>query len=312
MTQAAETARPFCSELSRGVGEPLGATASRIDNWLLIEYGGYWPYEPLDAAVFAGSLRDHLAAQLDAAGRARLLLTKRPGGSREGPFRVIYGTTRERGSWFRRLEVAGHPDLMGLDVASSLRGEGEPVGEPLVHPLALVCTHGVRDRCCARYGQPLCRAIQRIADPEWAWQCTHVGGDRFAGNLVFLPEGLYFGRVGRREAEAVLASYLIGRIELAFYRGRSSHPFPVQAAERHVREATGLDGFHDLRLLDVRRAGPEQFRVELLAELAAVVHELDVGTEIGEPELLTCKAETPSRPRRFVVRAHRERSVAAR
>ena len=27
----------------------------------------------------------------------------------------------------------------------------------------------------------------------------HVGGDRFAGNLVCLPEGLYFGRVGPEE-----------------------------------------------------------------------------------------------------------------
>ena len=310
MTEAVETARPFCSELSLAVGEPLGATASRIDNWLLIEYGGYWPHDPLDAAVFAGTLRDRLSAQLEAAGRARLLLVKRPRGTREGPFRVVYGTTRERGSWLRSLEVAGHPDLLGLDVASSLLGEGEPVGEPVEHPLALVCTHGVRDRCCARYGQPLCRAVQRLAGPEWAWQCTHVGGDRFAGNLVFLPEGLYFGRVGGAEAETVLAAYLLGRIELSFYRGRSCHPFPVQAAERHVRETTGLDGFHDLRLLGAQRTGSGEFRVELLAELAGVVHELVVGVEIGEPELLTCKAEAQSRPRRFVVRAHRDRAAA--
>ena len=42
-------------------------------------------------------------------------------------------------------------------------------------------------------------AVRRAARPdrsEWVWQCTHVGGDRFAGNLVCFPEGLFFGRVG--------------------------------------------------------------------------------------------------------------------
>lgn len=310
MTAATETARPLCAEMSRELGEPLAATASRIESWLLVEYAGYWPYEPLDAAVFAGSLREHLASQLRAAGRARLLLVKRLGRGRKGPVRVIYGTTRERGSWFRWLEVESHPDLMGLDVASALRGEAPPAGEPLEHPLALVCTHGIRDRCCARYGQALCGAVRRLAEPQWSWQCTHVGGDRFAGNLVLLPEGLYFGRVGPDDAERVFASYLAGKIELQFYRGRSCHAFPVQAAERHVREATGLHGFHDLRLLGLDRVGAGEFRVELLAEVAGVVHEVAVATELGEPELLTCKSEAPSRPRRFVVRAHREHRVA--
>lgn len=310
MSAAPEAARPFCAERSREGGEPLAATASRIEHWLLVEYAGYWPYDPLDAAVFAGSLRDHLRAQLDSLGSTRLLLVKRPGRDREGSVRVVYGTTRERGSWFRRLEIDGHPDLLGLDFAACLRGDAPPIGEPLDHPLALVCTHGIRDRCCARFGQVLYRAIQRLADPEWAWQCTHVGGDRFAGNLVVLPEGLYFGRVGRKDAETVLASYLAGRIELRHYRGRSCHPFPAQAAEGHVRLATGLTGFHDLRVVSTRKDGDSQWAVELLAELAGIVHEVQVGVEVGQPELLTCRAERPKRPRRFVVREHRERDAA--
>ena len=33
------------------------------------------------------------------------------------------------------------------------------------------------------------------------WQSSHIGGDRFAGNVVFLPEGLYYGRVEPAEAD---------------------------------------------------------------------------------------------------------------
>jgi hypothetical protein len=303
-------ARPLCADVSAQSDEPMAATASRVEHWLLIEYGGYWPYEPLDAAVFAGRLREHLVAQLASLRYARLLLVKRPGRGREDRVRVVYGATPEHGRRFYTLELDGHPDLLDLDVASALRGDAPPPGEPLDHPLLLVCTHGIRDRCCARYGQALSREVHRSVDPEWLWQSTHVGGDRFAGNLVVLPEGLYFGRVGRTDVAPLLASYLGGRVELQLYRGRSCYAFPVQAAEAHVRAATALTGFHDLRLLGARKTAPDAWTVELLAELAGVVHELEVGVVVGEPSFLTCKAETPKPPRHFVVRSHRERDAS--
>jgi hypothetical protein len=295
--------RPFCAETAREVGEPLAATASRIEHWLLIEHTSYWPYEPLDAAVFAGPLREHLAAQLDALPRARLVLVKQPGRRRDRGLQVVHGRTTEAGEQFHRIEVETHAALLDLDLTT-------PVGEPLEHPLLLVCTHGIRDRCCARFGQTLLRELLREADPDWVWQATHVGGDRFAGNLVILPEGLYYGRVGQDDIAPILASHQAGRIELPRYRGRSCHPFAVQAAEGHVRRVTGLAGIGDLRFLSARRDARERFTVELLAEPAAMVHEVEVGVELGEPALLTCKAVEPQRPRRYVVRAHRERKTA--
>jgi hypothetical protein len=286
--------RPLCAELSAARDEDVGATASRVENWLLVEYGGYWPYDPLDAAVFAGSLRDELAATLASLPNARLLLVKRSGGARRDRVEVIYGATPERGAWFRRLELDHHGQLAELQPAP------DGPGEPLEHPLLLVCTHGIRDRCCARYGQALCRAIDRLADPAWIRQCSHVGGDRFAGNLVVLPEGLYFGRVGATEAAPLLAAYLEGRIDLDRYRGRSCWPFAAQAAELAVRRQRGLTGFHDLRVESVRRTAPERWEVAVLAEVAGDTIRVEVVREHGEPTLLTCRAKEPRRPRRFV------------
>jgi hypothetical protein len=295
--------RPFCAEVARDAGEPLAATASRVEHWLLVEYGGFWPNEPLDAAVFAGPVREHLAAQLAAHPRARLLLVKRPRRRPERGFEVVYGTTVEEGGRFRRLEVGAYGELLDVDLSGA-------AGDPVEHPLLLVCTHGIRDRCCARYGQETLREVQRQADPAWVRQVTHVGGDRFAGNLVVLPEGLYFGRVGREQVGPILSSYGAGRIELPWYRGRSCHPFAVQAAEGHVRRTTGLTGIGDVRLVAARRDSRDRYTVELLAGPDGTLHELEVGAELGEPALLTCKAHEPSRPRRFVVRAHSERSAA--
>jgi hypothetical protein len=292
--------RPFCAEVSLARGEPLGATASRIEHWLLVEYGGYWPYEPLDAAVFAGTLRDHLQEQLARLPRSRLLLMKRPGRARRDRVTVAYGVTRERERRLYSLTIDAHPDLLDLDLAAALNGEGDHPGAPVDHPLLLVCTHGIRDRCCARYGQPLCRAAQ-AAEPGWAWQSTHVGGDRFAANLLVLPEGLYFGRVDAEALPPLLRDYRAGRVALDWYRGASCYPMRVQAAEIALRRTTGLRGFYDLRF-----AGRENGRVRMRAEVAGDVHEVEVAEEVdADAAFLTCKAERPRRARRFVGRASR-------
>jgi hypothetical protein len=298
-----DTERPLCAEESAARGEPIAATASRVEHWLLVEYGGYWPLEPLDAAVFAGRLKEQLTAQLAALPHARLLLVKRPQRDRGERVRIFFGATPERGRWLRTLELDGHPDLLDVDVTAALRDA--ELGEPVGHPLLLVCTHGIRDRCCARYGQALCRELHAHADPDWLWQASHVGGDRFAGNLVCLPDGLYFGRVEPHRVRPLLGDYLAGRIDMALYRGRSCYSFAVQAAEARVREDTGLNGLDDLRLVSLRRAEPSSWTVTFAAEVAGDVHEVDVELEHGPPVHMTCRARELRSPRRFVARARR-------
>ena len=305
MAEAPAADRPLCAEVSAAAGESVAATASRVEHWVLVEYSGYWPYDPLDATVFAGGLRAHLESQLARLPLSRLLLVRRPGRARREHVRLVYGATPERGGTFRALTLDRHADLLRLDVAGALLGESEVLGEPLEHPLLLVCTHGKRDRCCARYGQALCAALHERAPEGWVWQASHVGGDRFAGNLVCLPEGLYFGRVGRPDVEDVLSRYLEGAIGLERYRGRSCYPFAVQAAELAVRQRAGLTGFHDLRLQSAERVDAAVRRVRFVAELSGDVHEVEIEAALGSPAYLTCRSPEPKRPRRWVVRSHR-------
>ena len=63
----------------------------------------------------------------------------------------------------------------------------------------LVCTHGVHDTCCAIRGRPVAAALAA----EWpgqVWECSHVGGDRFAPNVVVLPDGFYYGNLDPESA----------------------------------------------------------------------------------------------------------------
>jgi hypothetical protein len=286
-----ESRRPLCSEVGAELGEPLGATASRVDHWILLEYRGLWSPSPLRGSMLDGSVKAHLGEQLARAALSRLLFIRRPKRPTGSRIACYTGSTPEHGSRFYRLELESHEELVGLDLF------GRDRGEPVDHPLLTVCTHGKRDRCCARYGRALYDALCDQLDPEWVWQCTHVGGDRFAGNLVCFPEGLYFGRVRGVDVWPLLDAYLAGRIYLDCYRGRSAYTFPVQAAERSLRTRLGLAGIDDLSLVGVEsRDGAWHVSFDA----AAKRHEVDVTTEEGELTYLTCYADRAERPLHYV------------
>jgi hypothetical protein len=300
-TDSTRGSRSFCSELSEANGEPLSASASRIDHWLLVEYRGVWVRDELSGSLLSAAVKDHLRTQLGVLARSRLLFVRRPERRGHERLAVFYGRTTERDAWFRSLELAGHEELVDLDVVGAFSGSGPPAGEALAHPLFVVCTHGKRDPCCARRGRPLYEGLREAADEGWVWQSTHVGGDRFAGNVVCLPEGVYYGRVTRLGALTVLAEHLAGRIDLEHYRGRCCYSFPVQAAEREVRARTGLRELDAVRVESVTPVADGAWRV--LLDAAATRYRVEVVAEHGELTQLTCAAVSPKSPRRFVVRS---------
>ena len=303
MARGPDERRPFCSAVSRAHGEPLAATASRVDHWLLIEYRGAWRRDALGDSLLSPRLKEHLREQLHLLRPSRLLFVRRPDRRAESGRRVFVASSRPGAERLLALEVEHQDDLDGVDLAGAAQG-GSAVGAPVRHPLLVVCTHGKRDRCCARHGRPLYDALRAAAPTTEVWQSTHVGGDRFAGNVVALPHGAYYGRVDPDDVDGLVAAIDADRVDLDRYRGRSAYPFPVQAAERAVREAGGLRGLDDLVLIGSERRGDDTWRVGFRTPDGAT-HRLDVVAERGEAEFLTCDAAEPRHPRRYRVTAHR-------
>ena len=290
--------RALCAEISLADAEPLGATASRVDTWILIEYRGLWAHDAVDGSTLSPELKAHLGRQRASLPQSRILFVRRQERrSRDGLVAFVARTT-ETERTLRRVELEGYNDLLELDLASA--------GDQVEHPLLLVCTHGKHDRCCAKFGRPLYDAVREQVDEEWVWQSTHVGGDRFAGNLVVLPDGVYYGRVKPSEAWPLLECALQGQIHLPHYRGRCCHSFPVQAAERAIREQTGLRGVTDVRLLGVERRDGD-WAVAL--EAGGASYSVDVRREEGEPTHLTCSTEALRRPSRYVAGTPRARAA---
>jgi hypothetical protein len=106
----------------------------------------------------------------------------------------------------------------------------------------LVCTHSRRDRCCAKFGLPLQAALQHAAK-GLVWHSSHVGGHRFAPNVVLLPHGIMLGRVAPDDVSGLVADVQAGRLpEPRFWRGRTCLSPPVQTAEILARQALSYRG----------------------------------------------------------------------
>lgn len=94
------------------------------------------------------------------------------------------------------------------------------------------------------------------------------------------------------------------RVHLPCYRGRSCHGFAAQAAERAVREATGVLAVSGVRVNEIAKAG-EGWRAEV--EVDGVVYDVDVHRELGAPTHLTCSTAEVKRPNHYVAGSPRAR-----
>ena len=264
------TRRAFCSALSSESGEPLAATASRVDHWILVEYRGGVGARPARREPFSPEVKEHLSAQARGACRTRGCCSSGSRGARRTR-RTARSSRTSRPGEERLRRARGRASAR--PARRRLRRRARRRRAAVEEPMYLVCTHGKRDRCCALHGRPVYDALRHETDPARVWQSTHVGGDRFAGNVVVLPHGLYYGRVAPADARRVLAATSAGKVELERYRGRSAYPFRVQAAEQALRESEGLIGIDDLELVGTARGDDGTWRVRFRTPDAAV-HEL--------------------------------------
>jgi len=104
----------------------------------------------------------------------------------------------------------------------------------------LVCTHASRDKRCGRSGPQVLNALQDLlkekgvgTDKVYVDASSHVGGHKYAGVVVVFPPGDYYGYVGAKNAEGVVAAYLDPKRPRAneLWRGRMGIDEDAQARE---------------------------------------------------------------------------------
>ena len=231
-----------CATASLELSEPLAATAATAVTWLLVEQTGPWGGKALTESHLDPDLGRALDAACAGTG-VRIALIRRPGRHADclptARREVVVAHTVPGRSWVRRASVTDPAELLALDFAALGVGDHQGFGaEHVGGPLALVCTNGRRDRCCALLGRPLAADLAAAGHSE-VWEVTHLGGHRFSPTMLVLPYGYAYGRLTAESAKEVLAVTAAGHMAPRWARGCSGWDRPGQAAELAVRELTG-------------------------------------------------------------------------
>jgi hypothetical protein len=261
-----------------------------VRRWILLEQPGSWGPD----ALTQSGLPLEVGHELRKLGRGlgiRVILIRR-GVRISGVKRKCYFIRTDHGPSYRADMFLDEPgDLLDMDLASFASG-GEVAGATeRPDPVFLVCTHGRHDACCSIRGNAVSRVA--CASPgKDAWECSHIGGDRFAANLVCFPHGIYYGRVGSDDVVGLMDDYEAGKLQLDHYRGRCSYPFAYQAAEYFVRRETDMTAIDGLSLDGASKTDGGLAATFLLADGRRA--EVQVRASGSEPQRLTCGAQGPS------------------
>jgi (2Fe-2S) ferredoxin len=264
----------------------LAGTAPPTRRWLLLEHPGPWRIE---AIAGAGIDPDVLSILLAKAGSdTRVLLVRRPGRlDRQAPRSwILAGLDIDTitGPWRQDSDL--------LDAAAALTDSS--IGAVRSDPVVLVCTHGVHDVCCALRGRPVAATLASRW-PELIWECSHIGGDRFASNVVVLPDGFYYGNLDPDSALATVDAHVAGTIRPEYLRGMARYLPPVQAAVIAAYQHYGPLGPADISVRATEHIGPhhghgsETF-VDLVVEPLQQLIRVDVVSLRRPDAQLTCRA----------------------
>jgi hypothetical protein len=165
--------------------------------------------------------------------------------------------------------------------------------------VALVCTHGSRDVCCAVRGRPVAAALAARPGLD-VWESTHLGGCRFAGNVLLLPAGDMIGGLDAGNAAEVVDTWRAGRLDRRHHRGRVGRPVLVQVAEALAAEALGEDRRGAVTVHSLTRAGEPGLH-RAVVEHDGRHHDLVLRLSAGPAARLTCSARAPEHARRAEV-----------
>lgn len=285
------TAKTRCADASEARAEPLYGTASVVRRWLLVEQPGSWGFDALTR------LPDPAGVELRRRARAagvRLVLIRR-GARFAGEKRQCYFVRTQDCDhpYMATLAVAGLDELLDVDLSPLAANEPIIEASERIEPVFLVCTHGRHDACCSIRGNQVARIACATEDVD-AWECSHIGGDRFAANLVCFPHGIYYGRVGPADVSRLVDRYRAGGISLDHYRGRCCYPFDVQAAEYFVRRELNATGVEDVSLTGTPRRTSDSLFAEFAVPRGATAQVEIRLDETPSVHLLTCGSDAPS------------------
>ena len=261
-----------CAEISAANNEPMIGTAPQVGLWILLEVRETWEAKNLVTNslpdVANAWLQDSTERGFEAGLLPRVQFIRH---RRRKSDPITLMTCRD--GLLRKQEIQDYAELADID---PLRSD-MPVCDDKLY---LVCTHARRDICCSREGLPTWQKLDSLSGGR-AWQTTHLGGHRFAPNVLALPSSRSYGRVLVGEAESFFEEVEAGEVPTRFLRGNSTLAPAAQVCEPTILAKNGFF----LGVTDDEVTFKTSSGIEIVSIPAKI--ELDILGSCGDSEMKT-------------------------
>ncbi len=217
----------FCSAASRYFKEQLAGTAANSNTFILIEHFNPFPEKIIQAHFDKTWLQEILDLAKQLKGKVLLIRNKH---TNFNDCKITFVDCKQCLYCTIETTLKKAPTIQLADYinAANTQWRGDP--------FFVICTNGKKDKCCAKFGYTVYKFFESFNANIDVWECSHVGGDRFAANVVAMPFGIYYGHVGVEDVGHIMVRTLLRKIYKNKFRGLSRRSFCEQAIECYLRE----------------------------------------------------------------------------
>ena len=242
----------FCALESRYVGEDPIANAENFDFFVMIECPIPWTQQAFNSKPIPDNLRNLVKEFSESEITVEFLLfyneeLKQPDTTRVF---IFHKTTGFAQGYSKYEFVVSDISEVAFAVRKCLLDKNLEVYslESTTRDI-FICTHGSRDKCCAKFGNPFYRQAKTIVkdlglNNVKIWQTTHFGGHRFAPTAIDFPDARYYARLDAESFTAILTR--TGNLDFMkrVYRGWAILPEAAQVLEREMILMYGWQWFN--------------------------------------------------------------------
>ncbi len=284
----------FCSVQSQQIAqEIIGTAPGKTTAWLFLEYTGNWSARSVDHNTLPTEVNDWLNQQAAQLSPSRVVFIKK---SSEKPavLNFYLALTGEKEQQLFHFPVDTYSQLFDLDLSQVATDPAAFSRYLSEETLYLVCTNSKRDQCCAKFGLPIFQAMNQMGGVS-AWQCTHLGGHRYAPVVGVYPAGLYYRVMTPEDGAELVASVGRGEIRLHGFRGRNCYSEPVQAADYFLRQQTSAVQLNQYRVESAEQVA-DNWVVVFRDTADQTTHTITLQASSTEPLMTSCGVKIRMKP----------------
>jgi len=232
-----------CSQLSIESSEQLFATSPVVHYWYLLEFNEQWEEDAFNNSRLSKDIKKKITELTSHKPYSRLQLIKKTKRDRNN-LKLFIAITKENQKELYSIDIADYEEILNLNPYNLFDSANQQTQQ-----IILVCTHNSYDKCCGKYGKEVYKYLSIKEKDFDIWQTTHLGGHRFAANILMLPEGLYFGRVNSESFIHIKNEYSNNKIYLDSLRGKCYYKKEIQASEYYLRSKLEFYGLNNIKLV---------------------------------------------------------------